>query len=396
MNNTFNDDLPMPQNNDMPPLPGIGEVGPQVCATVQLYLGVMDDLTAEQVAVIQEHVRGCPDCARVQGVMQGATRVFGSLPDSMPSSRVDEAVMAAIAARRKGRAQGDTILPETLDHPETRRGGSGEEERRGPLGRPGEEAGPRATHTHKASPPRIIPTPAPTRREVRDVPRREGRGRVRLRWGAIAAAAMAAVVILALLAMMHFMPWFGSAPQAFALPANLSWNGFVIYHSETRIDAHGARYRVNTYYDPGSGRQHVETVMPGSMDVVAVGDGHSVLGMDMMHHVAQHDANAWSTDESMFNLAEIRSDLKANRAVYLGKDVFRGEPVYRIQCSNGLVLLLDMQYKPVNVLHGAGGSGSGEPMFDALVLMPPSHVSSQMWDMRVPRGFKIGELPGKP
>lgn len=363
MNNTFNDDLPMPQNDDMPPLPGIGEVGPQVCATVQLYLGVMDDLTAEQVAVIQEHVRGCPDCARVQGVMQGATHIFASLPDSTPSSQVDEAVMAAIAARHEG----------------TRRGGSREEERRGPLGRPGEEEGTRAT----------------TRREARNVPRREGRGRVRLRWEAIAAAAMAAVVILALLAMMHFMPWFGPAPQAFALPANLSWNGFVIYHSETLIDAHGARYRVNTYYDPGSGRQHVETVMPGSMDVVAVGDGHSVLGMDMMHHVAQHDANAWSTDESMFNLAGIRSDLKANRAVFMGKDVFRGEPVYRIRFSNGLVLLLDMQYKPVNVLHGVE-SGSGEPMYDALVLMPPSHVSSEMWDMRVPRGFKMGELPGKP
>ena len=76
MNNTFNDDLPMPQNNDMPPLPGIGEVGPQVCATVQLYLGVMDDLTAEQVAVIQEHVRGCPDCARVSRPDRSLLRVY--------------------------------------------------------------------------------------------------------------------------------------------------------------------------------------------------------------------------------------------------------------------------------------------------------------------------------
>src|SRR2546430_16006735 len=118
MNNTFNDDLPMPQNDDMPPLPGIGEVGPQVCATVQLYLGVMDDLTAEQVAIIQEHVRGCPDCASVQGVMQGATHVFGSLPDSMPSSRVDEAVMAAEGARGKGGRQGGA-------NPPRNRGGEG-------------------------------------------------------------------------------------------------------------------------------------------------------------------------------------------------------------------------------------------------------------------------------
>src|SRR2546429_6243277 len=113
MNNNFNDDLPMPQNDDMPPLPGIGEVGPQVCATVQLYLGVMDDLTAEQVAIIQENVRGCPDCASVQGVMQGATHVFGSLPDSMPSSRVDEAGMAGIDARGAGGIHAGAILSRT-------------------------------------------------------------------------------------------------------------------------------------------------------------------------------------------------------------------------------------------------------------------------------------------
>ena len=35
----------------------------------------------------------------------------------------------------------------------------------------------------------------------------------------------------------------GLTPQAFTLPATLSWNGFVIYHSETRLDAHGARYQ---------------------------------------------------------------------------------------------------------------------------------------------------------
>src|SRR5436305_1456820 len=280
MNNTFSDHLPMPQDDDMPPLPRVGEVGPQVCATVQLYLGVMDDLTAEQVEIIQEHVRGCADCARVQRVMQGATQVFGGLPGSVPSSRVDEAVLAAIAARGKG--QGYIVGKDRI-----RRGGRGGEERVGPVGGPGSRRG-------------------------------------------------------------------------------------------------------------GSGREHVETVMPGSMDVVAVGDGHSVLGMDMMHHVAQQDAKAWSTDESMFNLAEIRSDMKANRAVFMGKGVYRGEAVYQIHCSNGLVLLLNMRYEPVNVLHGPVGTGAGEPMYDALVLMPSSHVSSEMWDMRVPRGYKMGVLPGKP
>lgn len=358
MNNTFNNDLPMPQNDDMPPLPGVGEVGPQVCATVQLYLGVMGDLTAEQVELIQEHVRRCADCTGVQRVMQRTTQVFGSLPGSVPSSRVDDAVMAAIAARSDGREYIEELASQPP--PPTRRGRSG-----------------------KASPPRIFPPPAPM-----------GRGRVRLRWAA--AAALAAVVVLSFLTMMHFMSGLSSTPQVFTLPANLSWNGYVIYHSETRIDAHGERYNVNTYYDPGSGREHVETVMPGSMDVVAVGDGHNMLGMDMMHHVAQQDANEWSTDESMFNLAEIRSDMKTSRAVFIGKDVFRGEAVYRLRCNNGLVLLLNMRYEPVNVLRGAVGPGTGEPVYNALVMMPSSHVSSEMWDMRVPRGFKMGVLPGKP
>src|SRR2546428_4882856 len=108
----------------------------------------------------------------------------------MPSSRVDEAVMAAIAARRKGGIQGDAILPGT------RRGEGGVDERKGPLGRPGEEEGTRAT----------------TRREVRDVPRREGSGRVRLGWGAIAAAAIAAVQVFGRLAIVRFIHWSGSQP----------------------------------------------------------------------------------------------------------------------------------------------------------------------------------------
>src|SRR5947209_13510963 len=195
MNNTFSDHLPMPQDDDMPLLPRVGEVGPQVCATVQLYLGVMDDLTAEQVEMIQEHVRGCADCARVQRVMQEATQVFGDLPGSVPSSRVDEAVLAAIAAQGKGQGyivgkdrtrrggSGEEERMGPLGRPGSRRGGSGEEERMGPLGRPGGEEqarqpGPRAT---QASPPRIVPTPAPTVQEVRGVPAREGRRRVRLR-----------------------------------------------------------------------------------------------------------------------------------------------------------------------------------------------------------------------
>jgi hypothetical protein len=205
---------------------------------------------------------------------------------------------------------------------------------------------------------------------------------------------LAAALALALLATLHFGG--GPATQAFTLPSNLSWNGYVLYHTETRIDAKGERYSVNTYHDMATGRMHVETVMPGSMDVVVVGDDRSMLGLDMMHHVAQWGADAWSVDETPFDLAQLRSDLNAQRAVYLDKDTFHGQPVYRVRTRNGLVLLLDMNYRPVNVLSGAVGPGTGEPLYNTLVLMPSSHVSSSMWDMGVPEGFRMGTLPDRP
>jgi hypothetical protein len=170
----------------------------------------------------------------------------------------------------------------------------------------------------------------------------------------------------------------------------------VLYHSETRIDAHGLRYYVNCYHDLGSDSMHVETIMPDHLDVIAVGNHHAMLGLDMMHHVAQWGANDWSVDETAFNLSELRSDLDAHRAVYLDQDVFQGHAVYRIRTRNALVLLLDIHYMPVNVLRGAVGPGTGEPIYNSLMLMPPSHVSSSMWNMNVPAGFHMGTLPAKP
>ena len=101
-------------------------------------------------------------------------------------------------------------------------------------------------------------------------------------------------------------------------------------------------------------------------------------------------------DETPFNLAQLRSDMSANRATYLDKDTFHGQAVYRIRCPDGLVLLLSMNYQPVNVLRGAVGPGTGEPVYDTLRLMPASDISSSMWDMRVPAGFRMGTLPPKP
>lgn len=360
MNNTYSDQLSMPDDERMPPLPKLGEVGPHICETVQLYLGVLSDLTTDEAAIVLEHVRACAHCATVQRLMQGTTHVVAGLPDSMPSARVDEAVMAVIATRGGRQAGG---------------GDASVLKGRESFGQVGE--GDASVPTPR------IPAAAPT-----------GRRRIVLRWRMLAAVAMAAVLLFSLLTMMHFL----SAPQgqAFTLPATLSWNSYVVYHSETRIDAHGVRYHVDTYYNPSNGRVHVETVLPGSVDVVAVGDDKSMLGMDMMHHVAQWDANGWSNDESMFNLAEIRNDLKTSHAAFIDKDVFRGQAVYRIRCSNGLILLLNMRYEPVNVLRGAVGPGTGEPLYDALLMMPSSHVSNDMWTMSVPAGFRMGTLPGKP
>ena len=383
MSSTYSDHFTMPEGEDMPPLPRVGEVGPHVCSTVQLYLGVIDDLADGQIEIIGEHVRACADCAAVQYLMQGTTNVISDLPSLLPSSRVDEAVREAIAARGNGRGYVEPTSAEKVGvlayagRKDPRKSGEGDAALsilRGRRKRP-----------HPSS------TPPPPLREFP-----KGRRRVGLRWGVAASVAMAAIVLLSFLAMMHFVPGVGPGPQAYTLPATLSWNGYVIYHSEMRIDAHGERYHVNTYYDPGTGRFHVETVMPGSMDVVAVGDGHSTLGMDMMHHVAKWQANGWSSDESMFDLPGIRSDIKMSRAAFIDKDMFRGQAVYRIRCSNGLVLLLNMQYQPVNVLRGAVGPGTGEPIYDTLVMMPSSHVTGNMWDMRVPAGFKMGKLPDRP
>jgi len=251
MSNTSSDHFSMPGGEDMPPLPGVGEVGPSVCSTVQLYLGVIDDLADGQKEIIGRHVRACADCAAVQHMMLGTTNVIGGLPSSMPSFRVDEAVREAIATRGAGRGYAEpTSVGDVGNVGVLANSGREDSKKSGE----GDAAFINARGRRKLPHPTSTPPPP-----LREFPR--GRRRVRLGWGAVASLAMAAVVLLSFMTMMHFWPGFGSNSQAFTLPSTLSWNGYVIYHSETRIDAHGERYRVNTYYDPGTGRFHVETVM---------------------------------------------------------------------------------------------------------------------------------------
>ena len=349
MNNT--DHFPLPDDS-LPPIPGAGEHGPQVCATIRLYLAVQNDLTSEQLQAVFEHVRTCAACAEEQRLLNRSTQMvagFAHLTQSEPSTRVDQAIMAAIAARS---TTGVTRLV------------GAKESNRTPVERT----------------PKV---PTKIRKPRRPI------------WlvGQLVAAAL---ILLALLSSVYIFGIASHVPWAFQLPQNLSWNGYVLYHSQTEIAANGIRYHIDTYDDLGTGRMHVETTMANQIDIVAVGDDHEMLGKDMIHHIAQWGAGAWSVDDSMFNLAALRSDLQAKRAVYLDKDTFRGQDVYRIRLQDGLVMLLNMQYQPVNVLQGALGPGTGGPMYDTLKLMPVSQVSNTMWDMTIPQGFSMGTLPPKP
>ena len=332
--------------HDLPPLPPVGASGPKVCETVRLYLAIIADLTPEQVAIVQEHVRICDACAKIQGSLQRTTGLFAQLPVTAPSSRVDSAVLAAIAARG----------------------------------------------TRKAS--SQLPVEQPVfRQEQRQ---KQPYSRKSLAFS-LAVVAAAAILLLMLRITLPFMSGSESAnTQGFHLPANLSWSGYVLYHTETRIDASGEHYQIQTYHNLKTDEMHVETVMDGSLDVVAVSDPQKTLGLDMMHHVAEWDVQGWSVDETPFDLPELRSDLATKNAMYLDTDTFRGQPVYRIRIRDGLVLLLNMNYKPVNVLRGAVGPGTGEPIYDKLEMMPQTMVSSNMWNMSVPKGFTMGTLPQRP
>ncbi len=344
--------------SSLPPLPTASERGRHVCAIIQLYLGILDELSPTQQTIVREHLRNCLNCPAVQRQVQYTNHLFAGLPVSAPSARVDQAIMAAIAARSNGKTASSQHVQNDS---------------------PGDPSMARRTHFPKGGVTLMVALEVAT---------------LRKRWLVAATSlALVGVLLFAVLATFHVMP--NSATRTF-LPANLSWSDYVLYHSETRHSSQGQRYRVDTYHDLSTDRIHVETMMLNILDVVAVGDKYAMLGLDMMHHIAQWGANDWKVDETPFNLAQLRSDMSANRATYLDKDTFHGQDVYRIRCRDGLVLLLNMHYQPVNVLRGAAGPGTGEPVYDILQLMPASEISDSMWDMRVPAGFRMGTLPPKP
>ncbi len=350
-------------NNGLPPLRPIGTVGPEVCNVIQLYMAVWDDLTPEEMRVVSAHVRTCADCAHEQRVFARSGQIVANLESSSPSSRVDKAVMQAIAARSKANGKA----------------------------------------TAKPAQPVPLVTPIKKRKsKARALPLRVG--------GLVAAAA---VMFVGLFAASHYIPMGGPslpgvvsssqggqavnpATQTLALPAALTWNGFVLYHKQTMMSNNGQKLQVETYQDLASGRMNIETTMGNQLDVVLVGDTHETLGMDMMHHVAQWDASGWTLDGSMFNLNQLRQDLKRGQAVYQGKITFQGQQVYSIKYPDGKLLLLDMDYMPVNVLEPVTGAEKDVPMYDKVQVLPSSNVPKSMWSMNVPQGFKLGKIPAKP
>jgi hypothetical protein len=319
-------------STDLPPIPRAGEYGPQVCEIVRLYLAVLDDLSPEQVNLLFKHVTTCSACAGEFQLLNSATRLLSGLASTVPSSRVDAAIMSMRSAQHGKRPRKQVYLM---------------------------PAGGRSS------------------------------------W-LVGQIALAAVLLLALLTATHFISFAPGGSTAFALPSNLSWSNYVLYHSETRVSADGMHYRIDSYHDLGSNRMHIETIANSQLDVVVVGDDNAMLGKDMLHHVAQWGADAWAVDDSVFDLAALRHELQTKSAVYLDKENFKGQEVYRIRCKDGLVMLLDMDYMPVNVLQSAAGSSSGEPMYDTLKLMPASEMPSSLWDMSIPAGFQMGTLPAKP
>jgi hypothetical protein len=318
-------------NTNLPPIPERVD-DPQSCAIVRLYLAVLDDLPPEQVQALYQHIDNCPACAAELRLLNQVTHLvadFAERSETAPSAHVDQAVMSALAARN-------------------------------------------------SEPIPVLAT----------VPRRTVRKPKNSLWR-LGQIAVAAVLLLSALATVYFH---SHTAQAFAIPGNVSWSGYVLYHSETIVSAHGTPYHVESYHDLGTDRMHVETTIADRLDMVVVSDGQKALCMDMMHHVVQWGANGWSVDDSLFNLAALRTDLQANRAVYLGKDHFQGQDVYRIRARNGLILLLDIHYMPMNVLH----SSTGGPMYNTLMWLSPIQVSSSMWDMSMPPGFQMGTLPQMP
>jgi hypothetical protein len=201
------------------------------------------------------------------------------------------------------------------------------------------------------------------------------------------AACLSAVAVAALVLVLHMQ-------QDFQLPANLSWNTYVLYHSQTMVDSDGRHYHIQTYDNLATNQMYVKTDAGDQLQIETISDAKQTLGMDVMHHIAQWDAGIWSSDDSLFNLDQLRADLQSGKALYLGKGTFQGQEVYRIRTAQGDILLLDSNYMPVNVLEAH--QQADEPVYERIAWLSPGQIPSSTWEMDVPPGYMLGHLPPHP
>lgn len=334
----------MEQSNFLP-FPSMGEKGPQVCTATRFYLAVINDLPSEQVGILSAHIQQCEGCAAEFRLLQEVARLVAQLPQSTPSGRVDEAILARVERRGSGR---------------------------------------------------LVSTPLHSENDAigQALPVRKRRARM-LRWSGLLVAALLLLILVG--AFLYGLIFPANNSTTFQLPANLSWSGYVLHYIQDRTDRQGESYQVEVYQDLGTNQMHIESTMPSQFDVVVVTDASTMLGKDMMHHVAQMGSGVepWAVDGSLFDLAHLRQDINAQRMTYLGKGRFRGQEVYQVRIHNDQVILLDMHYLPVTVLRNFTGSGTGVPLYNTYDLMASAQVSQSMWDMQVPPGFHMGELPHK-
>src|SRR5258708_33219565 len=81
---------------DVPPLPRAGDSRPSVCATAQVYLAVLDDVTPEQARLVFEHVKICATCEAERRMLSRVAPLATGPDEFAPPPRVDQVVLAAI------------------------------------------------------------------------------------------------------------------------------------------------------------------------------------------------------------------------------------------------------------------------------------------------------------
>lgn len=332
---------------EFPPFPAMGARGPQVCEAVRFYLAIVNELPLEQVGILSEHVHTCKECAAEFRLLQQATYLVATLPWSTPSNRVDEAIRVAIQTRKR---------------------------------------------SHQAQTASANQQPEPLTLQAYTRPRRRSQRGVRM-----LALAAALLILIAGGFLLRGLIFPGNNAQAFRLPSDLSWNGYVLHYMQNLTDTDGGKYEVEVYQDLGTNQMHIETSEPGDYDIVVVTDQQTMLGEDMLHHVAQTGDGVadWAIDGSMFDLAHLRQDLANHQMNYIGTETIDKQQVYLVRASNNEVLLLNTKYLPVGVLQHFTTSGTGTSPYKTFDLMQTAEVPDSMWDTQVPSTFHMGQLPAK-